>query len=178
MIDIRPTVQPIPDSIRTLVRGQRSVRGEEGSVIVESALSIIILLTFLFGVIEAGFALYSYHFISEAAREGTRYAIVRGSLAGTAKCTAPGPPTCIAQAADIQTYVKNLGFPGINPGNMTVASAWSIYPNAKSCPAAGPCNSAGNLVTITVTYNFPFRVPFVPAQTWAMTSRAAMIIQN
>jgi Flp pilus assembly protein TadG len=154
------------------------MRGEEGSVLVESVLSIIILLTFLFGVMEAGLAIYSYHFISEAAREGTRYAIVRGSLAGTANCTAPGPPTCKAQSADIQTYVKGLGFPGINPANMTVTPTWSVYPNSSSCPATGPCNSPGNLITIQVQYNFPLRVPFVPPQTYAMTSTAAMIIQN
>jgi hypothetical protein len=141
-------------------------------------MSIIILLTFLFGVMEGAFAIYSYHFISEAAREGTRYAIVRGSLAGPLPCSAPGPPTCIAQSADIQTYVKGLGFPGINPGNMTVAPAWSVYPNSKSCPATGPCNSPGNLITITVTYSFPLTVPFIPAHTYAMSSQAAMIIQN
>lgn len=144
----------------------------------ETAMSSIILLTFMFGVIEAGFAVYSYHFISEAAREGTRYAIVRGSLAGTANCAAPGPPTCIAQSADIQTYVKGLGFPGINPGNMTVTPIWSVYPNSTSCPATGPCNSPGNLITITVTYSFPLAVPFIPAHTYAMSSTAAMIIQN
>jgi Flp pilus assembly protein TadG len=144
----------------------------------ETAMSSIILLTFLFGVIETGFALYSYHFISEAAREGTRYAIVRGSTAGTSTCAAPGPPTCIAQSADIQTYVKGLGFPGINPGNMTVTPTWSAYANASSCPAAGPCNSPGNLITIQVQYSFPLTVPFIPAHTFAMSSTAAMIIQN
>lgn len=178
MTNARSLFQRIPNPLRRLIPDKRTARGEEGSVILETAMSSIILLTFLFGAIEAGFALYSYHFISEAAREGTRYAIVRGSLAGTANCAAPGPPTCIAQSADIQTYVKNIGFPGINPGNMTVAPVWSAYANGSSCPATGPCNSPGNLITITVTYNFPLTVPFIPAHTYAMTSTAAMIIQN
>jgi Flp pilus assembly protein TadG len=170
--------QRIPSTLKRLVRDQRGKRGEEGSVILETAMSSIILLTFLFGVIETGFALYSYHFISEAAREGTRYAIVRGSTAGASTCAAPGPPTCIAQSADIQTYVKGLGFPGINPGNMTVTPTWSAYANASSCPATGPCNSPGNLITIQVQYSFPLTVPFIPAHTFAMSSTAAMIIQN
>jgi Flp pilus assembly protein TadG len=168
----------MPAPLKRLVLHQRGKRGEEGSVIMETAMSSIILLTFLFGVIETGFALYSYHFISEAAREGTRYAIVRGSSAGTAACTAPGPPICIAQSADIQTYVKGLGFPGINPGNMTVTPTWSAYPKGSTCPAAGPCNSFGNLITIQVQYSFPLTVPFIPAHTFAMSSTAAMIIQN
>ena len=46
---------------------------------VEMALSMIILLTILFGLIEMCLALYTYHFVSDAAREGSRYAIVHGS---------------------------------------------------------------------------------------------------
>jgi Flp pilus assembly protein TadG len=178
-MDMRSIFQRIPHPVKRLVLGQRGARGEEGSAIMETAMSSIILLTFMFGVIEAGFALYSYHFVSEAAREGTRYAIVRGSLAGATNCAAPGPPTCIAQSADIQTYVKGLGFPGINPGNMTVTPTWSAYANGSSCPGGGgPCNSPGNLITIQVQYSFPLTVPFIPAHTYAMSSTAAMIIQN
>jgi Flp pilus assembly protein TadG len=163
--------------VMRLARERRSTRGEEGAVLVETAMSIIILLTFLFGVMEGAFAIYSYHFISEAAREGTRYAIVRGSTSG-GYCPSYSSLGCQAKDTDIISYVKGLGFPGINPGNMTVAPAWSVYPNSKSCPATGPCNSPGNLITITVTYNFPLTVPFIPAHTYAMSSQAAMIIQN
>jgi Flp pilus assembly protein TadG len=177
-MNIPSIVQRKFDPVMRIAREQRGAGGEEGSAIMETAMSSIILLTFMFGVMEAGFALYSYHFISEAVREGTRYAIVRGSSAGTTNCAAPGPPTCIAQSADIQTYVKNLGFPGINPGNMTVTPAWSAYANGSSCPGTGPCNSPGNLITITVTYSFPLTVPFIPAHTYTMSSTAAMIIQN
>jgi TadE-like protein len=168
----------MPDPVRRLVLAQRGPSGEEGSAIMETAMSSIILLTFMFGVIETGFMLYSYHFISEAAREGTRYAIVRGSLAGPLPCSAPGPPTCIAQSADIQTYVTGLGFPGINPGNMTVTPVWSAFAKGASCPAAGPCNSPGNLITIQIQYAFPLNIPFIPAHTYTMSSTAAMIIQN
>ncbi len=47
-------------------------------------MSLIIFLTFLFGIMQVGFALYTYIFISEASREGARYAIVRGATWGTA----------------------------------------------------------------------------------------------
>jgi len=156
---------------------RRRLHDEEGQSIVEMAMSLFILLTFMFGVFEAGFAIYSYHFISEAAREGTRYAIVRGSSAGPA-CSAPGPPICSAQTADIQTYVQYLGFPGINPGRMTVTPTWSAYANGSSCPTTGACNSPGNLITIKVQYSFPLTVPFVPLQNYTMSSTSAMIIQN
>jgi Flp pilus assembly protein TadG len=156
---------------------QRRAQNERGSAILETAMSMIILLSFLFGIMETGFAAYSYHFISEAAREGTRYAIVRGATAGP-NCTAPGPPTCAAQSADIQTYVKNLGFPGINPDNMTVTAAWSGYPAGVTCTPSASCNNPGNLVTVTVQYNFPLTVPFVPAHTYSMASSSAMVISQ
>jgi Flp pilus assembly protein TadG len=166
------------DTAMSLAPEQRRTRGDRGSAILETALSLMILLTFLFGIMETGLAVYSYHFISEAAREGTRFAIVRGSSAGPA-CTAPGPPTCAARPVDVQNYVLNLGFPGINPANMTVTPVWSAYTSGSTCPASpSPCNSPGNLITVTVQYNFPLTVPFVPAHTYSLTSSSAMIISQ
>jgi Flp pilus assembly protein TadG len=156
-------------------RGLLSANNERGSAILETAMSAVILLTFLFGIIETGFALYSYHFISEAAREGTRYAIVRGS-----SCVNPTDfsSACPASTSDIQNYVKNLGFPGINPTNMTVSVIYAGYPAGVTCTPSTACNNPGNMIKVTVQYNFPLTVPFIPPHTYAMSSTAAMIIQQ
>lgn len=148
---------------------------EQGSAIVETAMSITILLTMLFGVMEGAFAVYSYHFISDAAREGTRYAMVRGSSAGSA-CTSYTSGACMASKANIQSYVQNLGFPGINPSNMTVNVSWAGYPTGTTCTPSAACNNPGNQVAVTVIYSFPLNVPFIPPQTYSMSSTAAMII--
>jgi Flp pilus assembly protein TadG len=153
------------------------VWSEEGSAIMETAMSSIILLTFMFGVIETGFAFYSYHFISEAAREGSRYAMVRGSSAGSA-CATYSSSACQASTSDIQNYVKNLGFPGIDPGQITVTVANAGYPAGVVCSPSASCNNPGNMVTVKVDYSFPLVVPFIPAHTYAMSSTAAMVIQN
>jgi Flp pilus assembly protein TadG len=172
-MDMRSIVQWMFDPATRAARRRRSARGEGGSAILETAMSMMILLTFLFGVMEVSFALYAYHFISEAAREGTRYAIVRGT-------TCSGfVSACPASTSDIQDYVKNLGFPGINPADMTVTPVWSAYTAGTTCPASpSPCNSPGNLITVTVQYNFHLNVPFVPPKTYAMSSTAAMVIQQ
>ena len=141
-------------------------------------MSIGVLLIFMFGVFEGCLAIYSFHFISEAAREGSRYAIVRGSTAGSACGTSYGSYDCIASSANIQSYVQNLGYPGIIPSNLTVNSSWAAYALGSTCPAAPPCNSPGNQVTVTVTYSFPLNVPFLPPKTYSMSSSAAMIIQQ
>jgi Flp pilus assembly protein TadG len=176
-MDMRSIFRRIVDPAMRLALKQGSGQGEEGSAIMETAMSLIILLTFMFGVMEAGFALYSFHFISEAAREGTRYAIVRGSSAGSA-CASYSSLGCQASAANIQNYVKNLGFPGINPGNMRVTVTNAGYPAGVICSPSASCNNPGNLVTVEVDYSFPMNVPFMPAKTYTMSSTAAMIIQN
>lgn len=150
----------------------RASRGEQGSSLVETAFSMIILLTVIFGVIEICLAVYSYHFLSEAAREGTRYAIVRGaSCSGFASA-------CPASSTDLQTYVKSISFPGIDPTQMTVTPTWSAYSSGNTCPASPPCNTPGNLITIKVQYNFPLNIPFIPARTLAMSSTSSMIISQ
>jgi len=176
-MDMRSIFQGMLDPVMRLAREPGRARGEEGSAIVETAISAYILLIFVFGVMEAGLALYSYQFISEAAREGARYAIVRGSAAGS-NCASYTSYDCKASTADIQNYVKNLGYPGINPANMTVTVANAGYPSGVTCTPSASCNNPGNLVTVTVQYNFPLNVPWLAPQTYAMSSTAAMVIQN
>ncbi len=138
---------------------------------VEMALSMVILLTIIFGVLFGCLALYSFHFVSDAAREGSRYAIVHG-----ATCTVSGT-SCTVSAAQIQTYVRDLGFPGIDPSNMTVTPVYSAYPAGGTCKTLG-CDGPGDLVTVTATYTFHLNIPFLPAQTLNMTSTSAMVISQ
>jgi Flp pilus assembly protein TadG len=149
---------------------------ERGSAMLEIALSCLMFLSFLFGIMEISLAVYSYHVVAESAREATRYAIVRGGTFSNA-CTTPGWATCQAQPADIQTYVRNLNL-GLNPNNVTVTTAWASYPAGVTCTPSASCNNPGNLVTVTVQYNFPLSIPFVPPRTLAMSSTSAMVISQ
>ena len=79
-------------------------------------MSLTILFTMVFGPINVGIALYSYNFDAESAREGSRYAMVRGSSC-TSPCTA-------ATNASVQTYVQSLRYPGLNSSNVTVTTTW------------------------------------------------------
>ena len=51
----------------------------DGQTLVETAVSLTILFSMVFGLINVGMALYSYNFVAESEREGSRYAMVRGS---------------------------------------------------------------------------------------------------
>jgi Flp pilus assembly protein TadG len=141
------------------------------------AVSLITLLTLMFAVIEGGLAVYSYHFIAEAAREGARYAMVRGS-----SCTS-FTSACPATAAQIQSYVTGLGYPGINTAAsaMTVTAIWCA-PTGSTPPACSAgTNAPGQIVRVSITYKFPLQLPFLPpsvAKTLTMVTSSQMVISQ
>jgi Flp pilus assembly protein TadG len=83
------------------------LRGDAGSSLVEAAVSFVFLIAAMFGIFQMSLALFAYHYVSETAREATRYAAVRGS-----SCT--NLTNCGATSAQIQTYIQGIAFPGIN----------------------------------------------------------------
>jgi Flp pilus assembly protein TadG len=139
---------------------------EEGSELVEYSVTIILLLTMLFGIAAFGQALYSYHFIAHAAREATRWASVNGATCAT-DCTKP------AGQNEVQTYVDNMIPPGIDSSQLKVTASWPsttgicAVPNAPGCP-----------VEVQVTYTFHVAVPLVPIGPLALSSSSQMIITH
>ena len=151
---------------------------EEGSSLVETALASSIVLALIFGILQMSLALYSYDCICEAAREGSRYAMVRGS----ASCTNTSKLTnCNASVDQIQTYVRSLGFPGLNS-----AAYMHVYPIWLSASVAKPttwadcspavCNDPGNLVQVLVTYQLPLGIPFWHSTVLSLRSTSQMVI--
>jgi Flp pilus assembly protein TadG len=137
---------------------------ERGSAMVEFAIVSTLALTLIFGIIEFGRALYTYHLVSSAARLGSRYAMVRGSA-----CAAAG---CPADTGDVQTYVRSLA-PGVNPASLAVTTTWSTAPGCIS-----GANDPGCLVTVSVTYPFSFVVPLLPSLTLPLSSASQMVISQ
>ena len=64
----------------------------------------------LFGIIEAGRFVYYYETLSNATREGARYAIVNGAGADEVGCptgpAAPGSNPCDINGVDVETRVR------------------------------------------------------------------------
>ena len=138
------------------------MESERGTNLLEYGIVLTLLLALLFGVIDFGRALYAYHFVSNAAREGTRFAMVRGS-----SCQG-----CTASSADVQNYVENVPA-GIDPSQLSVTTTWN--PNSSAnCP--GPDNAPGCIVEVQVSYNFNFLLPFLPRSTVVMQSSSEMTI--
>ncbi len=134
---------------------------ESGSLSVEMAISSIALLAILFGICQVSLGLYDYHFVADAARQATRYAMVRGS----ASCTnTPNLSNCNATADEIQTYVRDLNYPGIVSSSITVTTTWytatNTTPRTWSACSSGTCNAPGNMVKVVVSYPVQYTIPF------------------
>ena len=162
----------------------RKIMDDAGGSIVEIAISSSILFAMFFGVFEFAWASYAYHYVSDAAREGARYAIVRGSVSCT---NTPNLSNCNATPAMISTYVKGLNYPGINPANLTVTTSWLSATTSTSTGStvttwaacsSGTCNQPQYMVNVVVAYAFPLTIPFVPNKTINVTSTSQMVVQQ
>jgi len=165
-----PRHRTVSNALHLPFRGaNRSLEGKEkerGTELVEYAIVLTLLLMVLFGLIDFGRALYAYHFVSDAAREGTRYAMVRGST-----CSSSG---CPASSSDIQNYLDKVPA-GIDPTQLSVTTTWN--PNS-SANCTGTPNAPGCVVEVEVSYNFKFMLPFLPWSTVAMQSTSEMVISQ
>lgn len=173
---------------------------EEGSALVETALSISVMLTVMVGIMQLCLVMYASVFVNEAAREATRYASVRGSNSCTDLSTFPncnlGPTS--SPISVLTTYVRGLGYPLPNTSNLNVTTAEWYYVtqdantfsqwsgdcgpnlNAPAPPTANgqPCNSPGNMVTVQVQYAMPLNIPFWTNANVTLTSQSSMLIAN
>jgi Flp pilus assembly protein TadG len=151
---------------RTQVRGLGD-RRQRGEGLVEQALVLTLLLSVLFGIIDCGRMLYTYHFVANAAREATRWASVRSTTT-----ILPGGP---ADANNVQTYVANVSGMGLDKNQITATPTWDVPPNANpSCPG----NRPGCIVQVQVQYKYHFFMPLLPSWLVTMTSTSRMVISQ
>lgn len=140
-------------------------------------LSCSVLFAMLFGICQMSLAMYDYQFCSAAARQATRYAMVRGSTSCT---NTPNLTKCGASTGDITSYVRSLGYAGITSSNVSATTTWcsasSTTPTTWSACTNATSNAPGNLVKVVVSYPFTFHVPFGPNLSLGLSSTSQMVI--
>jgi Flp pilus assembly protein TadG len=148
---------------------------ERGTTLLESAVMISVMLLMVFGVVGFGTALYTYHFVSNTAREATRWASVRGST-----CTGGLSGGCPAKDTDVTAYVQGLSTGiGLDPTKVTVNSSALSSESAvfaPTCPATLPA-PPGCVVKVQVQYSFQFLFPLLPSG-FKMQSTSQMVISQ
>ncbi len=141
---------------------------ERGASLPETAIVMGVVLALLFAIIDFGRAMYTYAFVAQLAREGARWAIVRG-----AQCTQLDH--CNASQSDIQTYVQSLSEGATTPSSIAATAAWGNCPTGIS-----PNNSPGCTVSVNVQYPFKFMLPYMPGPNMKlqMSSTSQMVISQ
>jgi Flp pilus assembly protein TadG len=119
-------------------------RGEQGQALIEAALCSLLLFFLVFGLAESARVVWAYGNVAYGAREGSRFAVVRGSESGRA-----------TNAGDVQTHVRQI--PGL--GNAVVTTTWPTN------------NNPGSIVQVQVAQSFVPLVPFLPSIALSSTSR-------
>jgi len=130
-------------SMQLIVR----LRNRRGAVLVEFVLVSLILMFTIIGVIEFGRAVWTHNSLGHAAREGARWAIVRGNQSGR-----------VADTAAVSAFVMSRT--SIRP--IAIATAWA------------PNKDPGSTVTVNVQHQFRAVVPIIPAIT--LSSRSRLVV--
>ena len=116
---------------------RRSLRDQRGATLVEFALASTLFFTITFGTIEFGRMILDYNIVSNAAREGVRWAAVRGAGSGRT-----------ATADQVKDYVVSKSVGLLSTTNVVVT--W-------------PTNKAvGSVVQVQVSYSFTPIVTLLP----------------
>ncbi len=166
--------------IRLDARGRRS----RGQALPEFALVAPLFFLLLFGIIEAGRFIYYYEILSNATREGARYAIVNGAGASevTPFCpTGPAAPNSIAcdiDGGDVETKVRQSSI-GVLGSAVTVQRCWWYVAGTCDFGTNGPGDNArGASVTVTASYTYRSLIPIVPLPNITVTAESSLVINN
>jgi Flp pilus assembly protein TadG len=143
----------------------------------------MVFLAFVFGTIDFARFLYAYEFVTFAARAAARYAMVRGatcaSTNGSAWCGTGGPAGG-ASAAQIQTFVRGMNLPGIDPSSLTINTTITfVWPaTGAACNSTNGINFPGCPVQVQVSYPYVSSIPFVHITTFTLYATSEMVISE
>ncbi|HEY0263077.1 MAG TPA: TadE/TadG family type IV pilus assembly protein [Granulicella sp.] len=152
----------------------RFAQEEHGSELVEFAMSSLIFFLMLLGLFEFCLALYADHFVSYAASEGARYAVVRGSSWASSCGASYATYSCTAAGSNVSDYVKSITPGGITVSHLTVNTTYQAGPSGGGC--TGP--DLGCMVQVTVSYPFDFLLPLVSVSAFTLQSSSAMTVSQ
>lgn len=136
----------------------RKRRQQAGAALVEMAITLLLFLLLVFGIIEISLALFTWVRATEGAREGARFAIVHAPVASLGGLSCPGGSpvvqTCSSGCTDLMTTVQRAA-PFVTGSQVQVSYA---------CSDAGDPGRPPSLpipeVTVEISgLSYPFAVP-------------------
>ena len=134
---------------------RRRADDDRGATLVEFAFAAVVYFLFIFGTMDFGRMIFDYNIVSSAARDGVRWASVRGA-------SSDHPQVGGATEADVKAYVVGRSLGLLTASDVTVT--WI------------PSNQAGGIVQVQTQYNFTSVVPFLPQSVTNLQSTATTTI--
>ena len=128
--------------VRELAR-RRFARDEQGSVILETAIMLMILLMFAFGIIDFGRVMYVSNSLTNATRDATRWASVQQVIPAN---------TAVQDDVRVKFNSYTFGGPALTQANVTVT------PPTNNC--------ATNTFTVLTSYPFNWLTPLPRLMRW------------
>ena len=130
----------------------RALREERGAELIEFALVSMAFFVIVFGTVEFSRMIWQHNIVANAAKEGARWAAVRGATSDTP-----------ATVDSVRTYVQSRSY-GMT---VTVTTTWN--------PAT---MAVGSIVTVDVQGSFQPIIPILPQNLIALRSTSQMVISR
>ena len=152
-------------------RPRRRSRRSRGQALVEFALVAPVFVLILLVIVEGGRFILFYQTLSNATREGARYAIVHGSNSSCPSGPmAPGtnpPLECYdAAGANVVQRVKDSAF-GLLGASVAVTTTWGALGNGRESD-----------VNVAASYTYRTLVPLVPLPPITVSAESTLVINN
>jgi len=131
-------------------------KGVRGSTLVEFALVFPLFALLLFGSIEFGWYFYVEHTLQYATREGTRLALVGGTLAGP-------NGTQMTRVASIVATIQNDASLAVNPAKIAISifPITAPYTNPTGWQGEQNAGNPGDYMRVVTQYNYTFLTPLI-----------------
>jgi Flp pilus assembly protein TadG len=132
-----------------LSKPARDFGSESGAVAIETAFSVMLIMTLVLGIIECSVMMYTYSVLGDAARHGVRYAIIHG--ASSSNCSGPSTGCADSSATNVVNDVTT--YANIFANNISGMTVQVTYPDV-----GGSTSPSRVTVAITYTYQSMFHV--------------------
>ena len=158
-----------------MVRRRFGGRDSRGQALVEAAIVAPIFFAILFGIIDIGRVIWANDVVSNAAREGARFASVNAGTVGL---------TTEISKDDIRAHVQQFVVAGGMNTQVTVCfSAVHVATQQQGCSGdvdeAGSDYERGNLVTVTVLSDVPiFASAVMGGGPFTVSAESTVLINN
>ncbi len=153
------------------------LQDEAGAELVEFALCLSVVVITTFAILDGSRLVYLDHYVGNAARDGSRYAMVRGSTWAGTTCATSATYKCAAVAANVKSYVITASPAVTSTKPLTITTTWpGTSASGASCDTSTGPNSPGCIVKVQVTYQFIPMVPFIPTKGITLSSTSTVTI--